>query len=266
MTKPNVPYRMEVDLVVPGTPADVWDAIATAEGCSAWMMPTTGTAEVGEALVFHMGPEMDSQARITALEPQRRIVYEEAWADLATQPDANVTPLVTEFLIEAQSGGTCAVKVVTSAYGVGADWENEFFQQMSSGWAPMIDNLRLYLTRFPGQRVTPMWISATFPVSASDAIEAVRGAFGFAQAGESFSANDAKGMVERSLDDSFFLQFDAPVPGFATFFPFGQEQGSSVAMQGHFFSAEAADYVAREQSSWQTWLDDVAARTGAAAR
>jgi len=265
MTTPNIPHRMEVDLVVPGTPADVWKAISTAEGCSAWMMPTTGTAEVGGELIFNMGPGMDSPARITALEPERRIVYEEQWADLAEQPDANVTPLVTEFLIEAQAGGTCAVKVVTSAFGVGADWENEFFSQMSEGWASMIDNLRVYLTRFPGQHVTPMWISAAFPVSQSDAIEAVRGAFGFAQAGDTFVARDAKGTVDRSIGEGFFLQFDAPVEGFATVFSYPQPEGSAVAMQGHLFSPDAADYVAREQSAWQAWLDEVAAQTGAAA-
>ncbi|MDP1792798.1 MAG: SRPBCC domain-containing protein [Acidimicrobiales bacterium] len=263
MTTPNVPYRMEVDLVVPGTPAQVWDAISTAEGCSAWMMPTTGTGELGGELVFHMGPEMDSPARITALEPQRRMVYEEAWADLAAEPDANVTPLVTEFLIEAQSGGTCAVKIVTSAFGIGADWENEFFSHMSEGWGSMLDNLRVYLTRFPGQHVTPMVISATFPVSPSEAIAMVRSAFGVAQAGDTFSVRGANGTVERSVADSFFVHFDAPIPGFATLFAFAQEHGSSVAMQGHLFSSEAADYVEREQPGWQAWLDGVAERTGA---
>lgn len=265
MTTPNVPYRMQVDLVVPGTPSEVWEAISTAEGCSAWMMPTTGKAEVGGELVFHMGPEQNSAARITVVEPERRIVYEEDWADLGAQPDAAVTPLVTEFLIEAQSGGTCSVKVVTSAFGVGADWENEFFEQMSAGWGPMIENLRVYLTHFPGQRATSMWISATFPVSGPDAIAAVRDAFGFVEAGDSFTARDAKGTVDRSLEETFFLRFDAPVPGFASFFAFPQEQGSGVAMQAHLFASDAAAYVEQEQAAWQAWLDDVAIGTGAAA-
>ena len=265
MTTPNISHHMEVDLVVPGTPEQVWDAIATAEGCSAWMMPTTGNAEVGSDLIFHMGPEMDSKAHITALEPGRRMVYEEDWADLAAEPEANVTPLVTEFIIEAQSGGTCAVKVVTSAYGVGADWENEFFSHMSSGWASMIDNLRVYLTRFPGQHVTPLVVSATFPGGVSESIAAIRRAMGFSQVGDSFSARDAKGSVDRSVEDSFFVQFDAPIPGFATFFGFGLDQGSGVVMQAHLFSPDAAEYVAREQSGWQAWFDSVVATTGAAA-
>jgi len=39
--------------------------------------------------------------------------------------------------------------VVTSAFGTGADWENEFWEEMANGWAPVLDNLRLYLTHFP---------------------------------------------------------------------------------------------------------------------
>ena len=43
---------------------------------------------------------------------------------------APVTPLATEFLVEAQSGGTCVLRVVSSAFGTGADWEQEFFDEM----------------------------------------------------------------------------------------------------------------------------------------
>lgn len=265
MTTPNVPYRFEVELVVPGTTTDVWQAIATAEGCSAWMMPTTGIAEVGGALVFDMGPDAISTARITAAEPERRLVYEEGWlAPEASGADANVTPLVTEFLIEARSGGTCVVKVVTSAFGVGADWEHEFFDQMSAGWGPMLDNLRVYMTLFPGQQSTPMGMFTTFPVGQADAIAAMRDAFGFAQAGDAFSARDATGSVERSEELGFVLHFEAPVPGYASFFAFPQPDGTGVGMQGHLFSADAAAYVEQEQAAWQAWLEDVATQTAVA--
>ena len=33
------------------------------------------------------------------------------------------------------------IRVVTSAYGSGADWENEFFAEMVDGWDAMLDNL-----------------------------------------------------------------------------------------------------------------------------
>ena len=40
MTTPDTPYRFELELTVPATPEQVWDAIASAEGISAWMLPT----------------------------------------------------------------------------------------------------------------------------------------------------------------------------------------------------------------------------------
>ena len=63
--------------------------------------------------------------RSPASSPARRIAYEEDWASLVGHPGADVTPLATEFLVEARSGGTCVVRVVTSAFGTGADWEDD---------------------------------------------------------------------------------------------------------------------------------------------
>ena len=54
---------------------------------------------------------------------------------------SSLTPIATEFLIEAASGGSCVIRVVTSAYGSGADWENEFFADMIVGVIAMLDNL-----------------------------------------------------------------------------------------------------------------------------
>ncbi len=53
----------------------------------------------------------------------------------------SVTPIATEFLVESASGGSCVIRVVSSAYGSGADWENEFFAEMVAGWVAMLDNL-----------------------------------------------------------------------------------------------------------------------------
>src|SRR5687768_18352869 len=104
MTTPDVPLRFEFSVEVPGPPEQVWDAIATANGISAWMMQTElEEREVGK-VVFHMGPEQ-SEGTVTGWDPPRRLVYEEPhWAGLAGQDERTVTPLVTEFLVEATSG------------------------------------------------------------------------------------------------------------------------------------------------------------------
>src|SRR5688500_17033631 len=162
MTEPHVHHRFEAEIEVPGTPEQVWQAIATAEGISSWMMPTELEERAGGALTFHMGPDADSYGRVTAFEPSRKFAFEEDWATLVGQEGAEVTPLLTEFVVEARSGGTCVVRVVTSAFGTGAEWEHEFWEEMDRGWAPMLDNLRLYMTHFPGQQATPLFAGATF--------------------------------------------------------------------------------------------------------
>lgn len=266
MTTPDVPHRFETELEVPGTPEQVWRAIATAEGISSWMVPVDLDARLGGALTFHMGPDTDSHGRVTGFEPTRRFAYEEDWAALLGHDGADVTPLVTEFLVEARSGGTCVVRVVTSAFGTGADWENEFWEELHTGWAPILDNLRLYLTHFPDQQATRLFSSATFPASPEQAIAAIRRDLGVEAVGDELTAMGAHGRLERSLDRHVLLRVDAPAPGFLFFFSFPADDASGVYLQGYLFSDEAPGYVEREQAAWQAWLDGVAtqlASTGA---
>ena len=149
MTNPDqanrVEHRMERTYEVTATPEQVWDAIATAEGLSAWMAPTRLDPRIGGELSVDLG-EFVSKGVITEYTPNHRIAYEEPWPMADHMPTAHhdlsaVTPIATEFLIESASGGSCVIRVVTSAYGSGADWENEFFAEMVEGWSAMLDKL-----------------------------------------------------------------------------------------------------------------------------
>jgi uncharacterized protein YndB with AHSA1/START domain len=263
MTTPNVPHRFEFSIEIAGTPEQIWDAIATSEGISSWMMPTEIDPRPGGAVVFHMGPDGDSPGEVTAVESQRRIVYQEDWATLVGQAGAEVTPLVTEFLIEAHSGGTCTVRVTSSAFGTGADWENEFFSEMESGWTPMLDNLRLYVELFPGQTAATMWIGATVSGSAEDAFDALRERLGVTAVGDATSVLGVEAVVERSIPRHVLLRASVPVTGFLSFFGFGGDDGAGVNLIGHLFGEEAANYVEAESASWQGWLDEFAAEVAA---
>jgi uncharacterized protein YndB with AHSA1/START domain len=260
MTTPPIPYRFELELEVPGTPDEVWRAIATAEGISAWLMPTDLDAREGGAVTFHMGPMADSHGQVTGFEPARRFAYEEDWASLVGHPDADVTPLATEFLVEAQSGGTCVVRVVTSAFGTGAGWEETFWREMSNGWAPMLDNLRLYLTHFAGARANTMWVSAECALAPDAAIAAVRRGLGIAGvAGERISSRGISGVIERSLDTHFVIRVEAPVDALFSFFAYRGADDSVTGVQliGYLYDHRAAEYVDREHDAWLEWLATV---------
>jgi len=165
--QPNQPdrveHRMERTYEVAARPEQVWEAIATADGISAWMVPTRLDPQIGGEVSFDLG-EFQSTGVVTDYTPNTRFAYEEPWpiADHAEAIPAGmvewfnsigvslsevysdlaaVTPIATEFLVESVSGGSCVIRVVTSAYGNGADWENEFFAEMTAGVIAMLDTL-----------------------------------------------------------------------------------------------------------------------------
>jgi uncharacterized protein YndB with AHSA1/START domain len=53
------------EIEVPGTPEEVWEAIATGPGISAWFVPTEVDGRPGGQAVFHLGESQDAPAAIT---------------------------------------------------------------------------------------------------------------------------------------------------------------------------------------------------------
>jgi uncharacterized protein YndB with AHSA1/START domain len=255
-TTKNVPLRIAFSVEVPGTPEQVWAAIATADGISSWFLPTDVEEREGGAIVVHMG-ETDSPGIITGWDPPHRLEYAEPeWATLTGQDADSVTPLVSEFLVEAQSGGTCVVRVVSSAFGTGADWEQEFMADMEKNWVPFFDNLRFYLAHFPGQRATTLEVAADLAGPAGPVLSAMREALGAGAVGKPVDTRGVTGQVERVADNQLLLRLSEPVPGLLGFMAFDKGDGTTMAsIQGWLFSDDAPGYVEREQGSWKVWLE-----------
>jgi hypothetical protein len=211
---------------------------------------------VGGSAVFHFGEDSSAAAEVTAYDAPRRFAYVEPdWAELVGRPGAEVTPMATEFLVEAQSGGTCVVRVVSSAFGTGAGWEREFFADMGKGWEPMFDNLRRYLTDFPGQRATVLATDATLPGPADVVWAAVRRTLGAESVGQAITTRGLDARVERLGDDELLLRLTDPA-GFLMFGGMKLPNGSMwLQVQGYLFSDAAAAYVEREQPEWKAWLE-----------
>ena len=254
-TTPTVPYRLEFSVEVPGTPEQVWQAIATAKGMSAWFLPTELEEREGGSLHFAMGPEMGSDGHVTGWDPPRRIAYEEDWAALMGKDPDELSPLTSEFLVEAQSGGTCIVHVTSSGFGTGADWESEFWEDMGTSWMPFFDNLRLYLSHFPGQEATPLEVTASHPGDADALWTTLHDSLGLGGEGETIEVRGTIGTVERVGERQALIRLTAPVPGMLSAFAHSEGDGKATAgVRGYLFSADAADYVQREQPAWQAWL------------
>ncbi len=136
---------------------------------------------------------------------------------------------------------------------------------MAKHWTPFFDNLRLYLTHFPGQRATSLWAGTSFAGPPEAAVAAVRDALGVQAVGDAVTGRDVPARLERSIARHFLLRVDGEAPGFLNFYSFGQEEGSGVHVQGYLFPDGASGYVEREQRAWQAWLDEVAAAVSPAA-
>lgn len=258
MTTPDIPYRFEHSFEVPGTPEQVWAAIATANGISSWMLVTDLEEREGGAVTFHMGPDASSRGEVTAFDAPKRFAYvEPEWAALAGHPEAAVTPMATEFMVEAASGGTCVVRVVSSAFGTGADWEQEFWDEAFAGWTPTFDALRLYLAHFPGQQVTPFEATATIAGSRDDVWRAILADLGAEEVGGPVDARGVAGTLE-SLGEKHVLVRLADPPGFLSVVAMGDNGETWAMVHGHLFADDAAAYVAREQPAWQAWLEGMA--------
>src|SRR6187401_719704 len=114
---------MERTYEVVATPEQVWDAIYTADGISAWMVPTRLDPQIGGEVSFDLGG-FTSTGVVTDYTPNQRFAYEEPWPIADTVEDlpaamaewfdtigvplskvyedlASVTPIATEFLIES---------------------------------------------------------------------------------------------------------------------------------------------------------------------
>ena len=172
---------------------------------------------------------------------------------------ATLSPLTSEFLVEAQSGGTCIVRLTSSGFGIGAAWEQEWWADMGSSWMPFFDNLRLYLAHFPGQQATSMEVTASHSGEPAQLWQALHDSLGLGGEGTAVEVRGATGRVERVGERQALVRLTAPLPGMLTFFAHGVGDGKAmVGVRAYLFSVDAADWVRREEPGWAAWLQELA--------
>lgn len=247
---------VQIETEVPGTPEEVWRAIATGPGISAWFVPTQVEEEVGGTITSNFGPGMESLATVTEWEPPHR--FAATSGDLG--PDK--PPLATEWTVEARVGGTCVVRVVHSLFAETDDWDGQL-ESFEGGWPKFFRLLRLYLTHFPGQTCSAFRVMGVSAESASTAWAALAGPLGIsgASVGEQrHSGEDAPplaGTVEEAIEGEHHgvvLRLETPAPGILS--SFALPMGGSVYLIVDFFlyGDSAAAAVAQQEPAWQGWM------------
>lgn len=250
---------IQVEVEVPGTPEEVWQAIATGPGISAWFVPAQIEEEGGKpvAVQLDFGPAMDSRSVVTAWDPPRVFAREGAgWVP-------GSPPIATEFSVEARAGGSCVVRVVQSLFSSTDDWDGQL-TGAEEGWPGIARILRLYLTHFRGERSAILRLMAPLPGTAAEGWATLTEALGLdrVREGERWTAPAGAptlgGVVEHVGNSPYgvLVRLDTPGPGTAALgtIEFGDAVFATVTC--YMYGAQADDHVARETSVWQAWMQE----------
>lgn len=139
---------IDLSVEVVGTPEEVWAAIATGPGLSAWMHHSEVEPRVGGRYAYDMGSGLNETGHVAAYEPPVRLRTEGVrWEPTNGAPPAE---LATEWTVEARDGGTCVVRMVMSGFGPGAAWDEEI-EGMSGGMGMALESLRRHLAPGPAR-------------------------------------------------------------------------------------------------------------------
>ena len=270
--------QVQAEAEVPGSPEEVWRAIATAEGISSWFMPTTSEDDAeGKPikLITSYGPGMDSVATIEKWNPPK---------SFSAESEGGPGKIATEWILEARDGGTCVVRVVHRWFADSDDWDGEF-EGHAYGWAASFFRiLRLYLTHFSAQKCADVQVTAFGTSSAPDTWRTITSALRIDHNARRFTstpgAPELSGVVERieitdpellrvresapqivaTLDTmdgeepELLLRLERPAPGIAYIFAMPMGEQTMVSIRLFLYGDEATSIVADVERQWNEWL------------
>jgi uncharacterized protein YndB with AHSA1/START domain len=250
---------VQVEVEVPGTPEEVWQAIATGPGISSWFVPTRSEERQGGQVVSNFGPGMDCPATITAWEAPKRFVAESVMG-----PPGSPT-MATEWSVEARAGGTCVVRVVHSLFASTDDWDNQL-DGVEQGWPTYFRILRRYLETFKGMACSAMQFVGFSTDSETKAWEKAGGELGLLKLakGQKWSTPDGLPRMTGVVDslgqgmhsNTVLLRLDAPAPGTAYIGAIACGGMVQVYMAIYLYGANGKAAALRDEPTWQTWMGE----------
>ncbi len=247
----NEPRSIDLSVEVPGTPEEVWEAIATGPGITSWFIPVEVEGRVGGQVVMDFGSYGKETASVTAWEPPRRVVFQ----------GGGEHPLAYEWLVEARDGGTCVVRLVNRGFGTGDDWDDQY-EGMTNGWKIFMQNLRLQLQYFRGRAARAAIPTVTLPgpkelawstfCQGLGVPEGLQPGDRVATSGEGVPvlAGTVETTMESAIATTYLLLLDEPGPG--TGFIAAEGGGEQVACSVYLYLYESPASVGDEWTAWLT--------------
>jgi len=139
---------VEREIAIQAPPDAVWKALTEAEELARWFPLEARTRPgVGGSIWMRWGETYQAESGIEVWEPARhlRIAF----------PIHGSMRLATDYYLEGKGGGT-VLRVVTSGFGAGEDWD-DMYAGVDSGWAFELQGLRHYLERHRGKNRLVAW-------------------------------------------------------------------------------------------------------------
>lgn len=250
-------HWVEMDVLVPGTPEQVWSAIATGPGYAAWFVPAEVEPRAGGSLRFDFGQGVSSTGEVTRWNPPLEFGYvEREWSPGAP-------PVATEITITARSGNRCVLRMVHSLFTSTDDWDGEL-EGFEQGWQGYFALLRAYLLHFAGR---PAMSFTTRMPSKGDALstwqqlcEALQ--LTGASVGERRTApslpEPGSCVVEHAYQDAqqryLIVRLDGLTPGLALIGTHDTGGTTYVVLARYHYGDDAAERAAENEPRWREWL------------
>jgi uncharacterized protein YndB with AHSA1/START domain len=241
--------EIRVQTVVSGTPDDVWEAVASGPGITAWFVPATVDAREDGEITLDFGSGMIERGRITVYDPPKRFAYELAAEDGAT--------LTHEWLIEAGDDGMCIVRLVNGGFGEGGSWDDQYFG-MEAGWKLFLHNLQLFRAHFADLRCASVIVNAVAGGGQKETFARYLDELGLEGDEEVRSTRGPalEGRVVGRVPGMLTLLTETPHSGIVFLASEGRADRQFVSFYGYFFGDGADDAAAQARPEWERWLHE----------
>lgn len=262
---------VEMALLVPGTPEQVWEAVATGNGNAGWFIPSEISPEPGGTLRFDFGQGVSTAGEVTHWEAPHRFGYvEHNWQEGAP-------PVATEITITGRPGNQCVLRMVHSLFASGDDWDDQL-EGFEKGWPGYFALLRIYLMHFVGLPAASFMAMVPARADALPVWQQLVAHFNLAGASVGARLDThgrlpeaLAGIVELVHQDAeqryVILRLDAPSPGlllvgthYSVGSPgevesqIGKGAGTSVSLCRYFYGDQAQTQAAESETRWREWL------------
>jgi uncharacterized protein YndB with AHSA1/START domain len=241
---------------VPGTPEQVWQAIATGPGVSSWFVPCQIEESVGGQITASFGPGMESTSTITSWNPPHSFSAD------GSEMAPGAPTMATEWTVEARSGGTCVVRVVHSWFAETDEWDGQF-EGTEHGWPAFFRDLALYLVHFNGQPSSTFQLMAMSAESPEETWAKLTKSFGLERKTVGDLVDSPEGGPKLSgeikyLEDNAenLILLKQPSPGIAHFFAFPMGGMACVSVRVFLYGKGASETAAKEEAAWSALLEE----------